>query len=630
LSGTNTTEGSSSFDHEAFLHSVTEQAGVYRMYNHEQTVIYVGKAKQLKQRLASYFRQDVDSVKTRALVKQICAIDVTVTHTEGEALILENNYIKKYQPKYNILLRDDKSYPYLLITDHKHPKLGLHRGGKRIKGDYFGPYPSVGAVWESLRLMQKIFPIRQCEDSYYRARTRPCLQHQLGRCLAPCVEETSNTDYEEQVALAKLFLKGKSSMVIEQLVTRMEFASSQLNFELAAKCRDQITTLRKVQQQQYVSGVAAEMDVIGLYRIKSQACVHLLMIRDHKILGSKSYFPVVPSETSDEEIIQAFIGQHYLGSALGEGVSEGNIPKEIVVMHTFEQVNELASLLSNQAEHDVKISTKSRSERRQYLKLATTNAQTALVTRNSHKESMQARFVALNDVFELSNGINRIECFDISHTMGQQTIASNVVFNQEGPVKSDYRRYNVHGITPGDDYAAMAFALNKRYGKLKAKDTESLKKLPDIVFIDGGKGQLAKAEDFFAELTSKQNLDRVPLLVGVAKGESRKPGLETLILAGSHQLISLPETSPALHLVQHIRDESHRFAITGHRAKRQKVSKKSILENIEGVGAKKRQALLTFLGGMQEVKNADLTELENVPGISKMLAKNIYDVLHDK
>ncbi len=630
MSGTNNTEQPSNFDHEAFLNSVTEQAGVYRMYNHEQTVIYVGKAKQLKKRLASYFRQDVGSVKTRALVKQICAIDVTVTHTEGEALILENNYIKKYQPKYNILLRDDKSYPYLLITDHKHPKLGLHRGGKRIKGDYFGPYPSVGAVWESLRLMQKIFPIRQCEDSYYRARSRPCLQHQLGRCLAPCVDNISLEDYQQQVSLAKLFLKGKSSMVIEQLVARMERASSQLEFELAAKFRDQITTLRKVQQQQYVSGIAAEMDVIGLYRMKSQACIHLLMIRDHKILGSKSYFPVVPSETSDEEIIQAFIGQHYLGSGLGAGVSEGNIPKEIVALHTFEQISELASLLSKQAEHDVKISTKSRSERRQYLKLATTNAQTALVTRNSHKESMQARFVALNEVFELSNGINRIECFDISHTMGQQTIASNVVFNQEGPMKSDYRRYNVYGITPGDDYAAMAFALNKRYGKLKAQDTEALKKLPDIVFIDGGKGQLAKAEDFFAELTAKQGLDRIPLLVGVAKGESRKPGLETLILAGSHQLISLPATSPALHLVQHIRDESHRFAITGHRAKRQKVSKKSVLENIEGIGAKKRQALLTFLGGMQEVKNADLAELEKVPGISKTLAKNIYDVLHDK
>jgi len=618
------------FDSEAFLNSVTEQAGVYRMYNLEQTVIYVGKAKQLKKRLASYFRDDVGSVKTKALVKQICAIDVTVTHTEGEALILENNYIKKYQPKYNILLRDDKSYPYLLITAHEHPKLGLHRGGKRVKGDYFGPYPSVGAVWESLRLMQKIFPIRQCEDSYYRARSRPCLQHQLGRCLAPCVDKVSKTDYQQQVDLAKLFLKGKSSMVIEQLVSKMEYASTQLDFEQAAKFRDQITTLRKVQQQQHVSGIAAEMDVIGLYRIKSQACIHLLCIRDHKILGSKSYFPVVPTETSDEEIIQAFIGQHYLGTELASGNNEGNIPKEIVTAYDFEQVAELASLLSKQAEFDVKISTKSRSERRQYLKLAATNAQTALVSRNSHKESMQARFAALNEVFELANGISRIECFDISHTMGQQTIASNVVFNQEGPLKSDYRRYNVYGITPGDDYAAMAFALNKRYGKLKVTDSESLKKLPDIVFIDGGKGQLAKAEDFFAELTTKQGLDRIPLLVGVAKGESRKPGLETLILAGSHQLISLPSTSPALHLVQHIRDESHRFAIAGHRAKRQKVSKKSVLESIEGVGAKKRQALLTHLGGLQEVNKADIAELEKVPGISKQLAKNIYEALRHK
>ncbi len=627
-------EKSSKFDSEAFLTSVTEQAGVYRMYNHEQTVIYVGKAKQLKKRLASYFRKDITSakgsVKTQVLVKQICAIDVTVTHTEGEALILENNYIKKYQPKYNILLRDDKSYPYLLITEHKHPKLSLHRGGKRIKGEYFGPYPSVGAVWESLRLMQKIFPIRQCKDSYYRARSRPCLQYQLGRCLAPCVDKISVDDYQQQVALAKLFLKGKSSMVIEQLVNRMEQASTQLNFEQAAKYRDQITTLRKVQQQQHVSGIAAEMDVIGFFRLKNQVCVYLLCIRDHKILGSKSYFPVVPSETNDEDIIQAFIGQHYLGNSLSEGVNDGNIPKEIVAPFVFEQVSELAALLSKQAEREVKISTKSRAERKQYLKLAATNAQTALITRNSHKESMQARFVALNEVFELSNEIKRIECFDISHTMGQQTIASNVVFNQEGPVKSDYRRYNVHGITPGDDYAAMAFALNKRYGKLKSTDSESLKKLPDIVFIDGGKGQLAKAEDFFAELNAKQGLEQTPLLVGVAKGESRKPGLETLILGGSHQLISLPATSAALHLVQHIRDESHRFAISGHRAKRQKVSKKSILETIEGIGAKKRQSLLTFMGGIQEVKKADLAELEKVPGISKLLAKNIYDALHDK
>ena len=620
-----TIEQTPSFDSEAFLKSVTEKPGVYRMYNHEQTVIYVGKAKQLKKRLSSYFRKDLGSVKTKVLVSQICAIDVTVTHTEGEALILENNYIKKYQPKYNILLRDDKSYPYLLITDHKHPKLGLHRGGKRIKGDYFGPYPTVGAVWESLRLMQKIFPIRQCEDSYYRARSRPCLQYQLGRCLAPCVDKVSIDEYQQQVALAKLFLKGKSSTVIEQLVNRMEQASTSLDFEQAAKYRDQITTLRKVQQQQYVSGIAAEMDVLGLYRFKSQACVHLLCIRDHKILGSKSYFPVLPAQASDNDIFEAFIAQHYLTEEpLNNG--QGNIPKEVVISQPLEQITTLTELLTKQAEHEVKISTNVRAERAQYLKLANTNAQTALVTRNSHKESMQARFVALNEVFELSNGINRIECFDISHTMGQQTVASNVVFNQEGPLKSDYRRYNVHGITPGDDYAAMAFALNKRYGKIKADDVESLKKMPDIIFIDGGKGQLAKAEDFFNEL----NLEKTPLLVGVAKGESRKPGLETLILAGSHQLISLPATSPALHLVQHIRDESHRFAITGHRAKRQKASKKSVLESIEGVGAKKRQALLTFLGGMQEVKNAELADLEKVPGISKILARNIYDALHDK
>ena len=604
------------FDHKAFLAAVSEQAGVYRMYDITQTVIYVGKAKQLKKRLASYFRKDVGSNKTRALVKQISAIDVTVTHTEGEALILENNYIKKYQPKYNILLRDDKSYPYLLITDHKHPKLGLHRGGKKVKGDYFGPYPTVGAVWESLRLMQKLFPLRQCEDSYYRARSRPCLQYQLGRCSAPCVDKISPEDYQKQVQLAKLFLKGKSSKVIEHLVENMENASKTLHFELAAKYRDQISTLRKVQQQQFVSGSAAEMDVIGLHRHKSQACIHLLFIRDHKILGSKSYFPTVPVDTSDAEIIAAFISQHYIGNDLNLGA----VPKEIIIPEAIESQEDIIRVIIEQAEHDVKMSHNVRTERAQYLKLACTNAATALMTRNSHKESMQARFSALNEVFELPNGISRIECFDISHTMGQQTVASNVVFNQEGPLKSDYRRYNVHGITPGDDYAAMAFALDKRYSKVTSEE-----KMPDIIFIDGGKGQLAKAEDFFA------GVDKVktPLLVGVAKGESRKPGLETLILAGSHQLISLPATSPALHLVQHIRDESHRFAITGHRAKRQKVSKKSTLESIPGIGAKKRQALLQYLGGLQEVLKADRATLEKVPGVSKVLAENIYDALHD-
>jgi len=607
------------FDHKAFLAVVSEQAGVYRMYNNEQVVIYVGKAKNLKKRLASYFRKDVGSVKTKVLVKQICAIDVTVTHTEGEALILENNYIKKYQPKYNILLRDDKSYPYLLITAHKHPKLGLHRGGKRIKGDYFGPYPTVGAVWESLRLMQKIFPLRQCDDSYYRARSRPCLQFQLGRCSAPCVDKISVEDYQQQVSLAKLFLKGKSSVVIEQLVNNMEIASKQLHFEMAAKYRDQITTLRKVQQQQYVSGVASELDVVGLSRFKSQVAVHLLFIRDHKILGSKSYFPAVPADSTDSDVISAFITQHYLG----EAVQQTNMPKEIIVSEEINSQIEIAELLSKQAEFEVKISSRVKTERAKYLKLAQTNAENALVSRNSHKESMLARFTALNELFEVANGIHRIECFDISHTMGQQTVASNVVFNQEGPLKTDYRRYNVFGITPGDDYAAMDFALNKRYGKVTVEAI-----MPDIVFIDGGKGQLGRAEDFFAQLEQKTKIPP-PLLIGVAKGEGRKPGLETLIVAGSHHLINLPSNSPALHLVQHIRDESHRFAITGHRAKRQKHSKKSSLEEIPGIGSKKRQALLKYLGGLQEVMKADIDSLANVPGIGNSLAKIIYDALHD-
>ncbi|QDP01378.1 excinuclease ABC subunit UvrC [Thalassotalea sp. PS06] len=604
------------FDYKAFLKVTTEQSGVYRMYDSQSTVIYVGKAKNLKKRLSSYFRKDVGSTKTRALVAQIRAIDVTVTHTEGEALILENNYIKKYQPKYNILLRDDKSYPYILITDHRHPKLGAHRGGKKIKGDYFGPFPSAGAVWESLRLMQRLFPIRQCEDSYYRARSRPCLQYQLKRCSAPCVGKVSDDEYTEQVKLAKLFLRGKNDQVIENLVSKMEVASENLHFEQAASYRDQIATLRKVQQQQFVSGMTAELDVLGFYRLKNQACIHQLFIRDQKILGSKSYFPSIPAETEDADIIEAFITQSYLG----QGVEQANIAREIVLPMAFDGKQQLQSLLSQQVGHEVKLLSNVRTERKKYLALASTNAETALRVKNSHKESMQARFDQLNKLFDLPTPIERIECFDISHTMGQQTIASCVVFNTEGPLKSDYRRYNVVGITPGDDYAAMSFALNKRYGKLTAED-----KYPDIVFIDGGKGQLGRAEQFFNDL----DLSKTPLLVGVAKGESRKPGLETLIMAGSHQLISLEPTSSALHLVQHIRDESHRFAIAGHRAKRAKVSKKSSLEDIPGIGPKRRQAMLKYLGGLQEVKKASVEELAKVPGVSLELAKNIFASLHD-
>lgn len=603
------------FDHQAFLASVTQQPGVYRMYDAKDTVIYVGKAKALKKRLSSYFRRNIESPKTRALVKQIAAIDVTVTNNEAEALLLEDNYIKKYQPKYNILLRDDKTYPYILLTAHKHPRLTSHRGSKKMKGEYFGPYTTVGAVWESLRLMQKLFPIRQCEDSYYRARTRPCLQFQLGRCSAPCVDNISEQEYGEQVDFAKLFLRGKNSTVIEGLVERMDDASNQLAFEKAAKYRDQIATLRAVQKQQYISGFASELDVIGLYRIKNQACVHLLFVRENKILGSKSYFPSLPEQSSDSDILHAFISQYYLSSL----DNQRPLPKEIVLGQHHESLETLIQFLAKQASQQIKLSTSLKQERSRYLKLANTNAENAMHTRNSHKESVQARFAALNELFELNKTISKLECFDISHTMGQQTVASCVVFDENGPLNSAYRRYNVHGITPGDDYAAMDFALNKRYSKVT--DAELF---PDVVFIDGGKGQLARAEAFFNE----HPLNEIPLLVGVAKGESRKPGLETLILAGSHQLINLPNNSPALHLVQHIRDESHRFAITGHRAKRQKHAKTSVLESIPGIGAKKRQALLKYLGGLQEVVKADVDTLIKVPGINKALAQLIYDHVH--
>lgn len=604
------------FDHHAFLKSVTHQSGVYRMYNKSQEVIYVGKAKDLKKRLASYFRKDLPNNKTRSLVSHIFFIDVTVTHSETEALLLENNYIKKYLPKYNILLRDDKSYPYLLITDHKHPKLGSHRGAKRIKGEYFGPYTTVGAVWESLRLMQKLFPLRQCEDSYYRARSRPCLQYQLGRCSAPCVGKISDEDYTEQVKLAKLFLRGKSNLVIDTLVEKMDQASMSLAFEQAANYRDQIKTLRKVQQQQYVSGFASELDVIGVYQFKQQVCLHMLYIREGKVLGSKSFFPKIPEDTTISELLASFISQHYLNS----DVANRHIPKEIVLPEMPDGSDGLIRMFKSLTDKDIKLSVNVKTERAQYLKLAATNAENALLTKNSEKESIAKRFTALNEVFELPNGIQTMECFDISHTMGQQTVASCVVFDTNGPLKSAYRRYNVHGITPGDDYAAMSFALNKRYGKVTSDS-----QLPSIVFIDGGKGQLARAEDFFNQL----NHPTPPLLVGIAKGESRKPGLETLILAGSHQLINLPAHSPALHLIQHIRDESHRFAIAGHRAKRQKQAKSSTLESIPGIGQKKRQALLKYLGGLQEVKKADVDGLCKVPGISVALAQTIYDALHD-
>ncbi len=602
-----------SFDSALFLKSVPHKPGVYRMLNSQDVVIYVGKAKDLKKRLASYFRSNLDSTKTRALVSQIRHIEFTVTNTETEALILENNLIKQFMPKYNVLLRDDKSYPYILISDHKHPRITSHRGPKKIPGQYFGPYPSAGAVWESLKLLQKIIPIRQCEDGFYRARTRPCLQYQLKLCSAPCVGKISDSDYQEQVRHAQLFLQGKNQLLIDDLVATMENASQQLDFEKAAQLRDQIIALRKVQEQQSVSGNHEEMDVIGFKVEHGIAAAHVLFVRDQKILGSKTYFPKVPANTELAEIFPAFLLQFYLNEISGQ-----IIPKQVIVVEDHQDLASISAAVSVSAGFKVSFDVALRGEKARYLNLAQKNAETAVASRLSTAEHMRKRYFDLKSLLGIEQ-IQRMECFDISHTMGSQTMASCVVFNGEGPDKAEYRRFHVEGVTPGDDYAAMLFALNKRYGKLTDVD-----RVPDIVLIDGGAGQLNQAISFFEHWP----LAKKPLLLGVAKGTSRKPGLETLLINTAEHAINLPADNAALHLIQQIRDEAHRFAITGHRQQRGKKLLQSPLENISGIGEKRRQALLQYLGGLQGVLKASVTELASVPGISKAQAELIYQACH--
>jgi len=603
----------SAFDSAAFLKNLTSQPGVYRMYNSQEEVIYVGKAKNLKKRVSSYFRSNLDNAKTRSLVSQIANMDVTVVNSETEAFLLENNFIKKYKPRYNVVMRDDKSYPFIFLSDHEHPRLSFHRGPQKKKGEYFGPYPSAWSVRESLRSMQRIFPVRQCEDSYYRARSRPCLQYQMQRCSAPCVEGyVSDEEYKEQVNFARLFLKGKNQQVIGGLVEKMEAASEALNFEAAARYRDQINALRKVQERQWVAGTQDEMDVFGFAFKGNMACIQVMFIREGQLLGSKAYFPKVPNTADEQEVFESFFLQFYLA---GNKV----IPKQIVLGNTLTDEDAIADVLASEAGHKVQFFKGAREEKRKYLQLAQSNAQTALDAQYSQQKSVFARYLDLEAALEVDTPIQRMECFDISHTSGQQTVASCVVFNREGPHKSDYRRYNIEGITPGDDYAAMAQALKRRY-----KSVKEVQKIPDLLLIDGGKGQLAQAKAFFEDWPH----DKKPMLLGVAKGTTRKPGLETLILAGSHQVLPMDSHSPGLHLIQHIRDESHRFAITGHRNRRQKVKTTSSLESIPGIGAKRRQTLLKFMGGLQGLKKASKDEISNVPGISPELAETIYDHLH--
>ncbi|MCR5537461.1 MAG: excinuclease ABC subunit UvrC [Succinivibrio sp.] len=605
------------FDYKEFLKTVPNRPGSYRMYGDENTVIYVGKAKDLKKRLSQYFLREVN-LKTRALVEHIHHIEFTVTFSETEALILENNLIKQYQPHYNILLRDDKSYPYILLSRHRHPGLYYHRGAKKAGGEYFGPLPDASAVKESLKLLQKLFPIRQCSDTVYAHRSRPCLMAQIGKCLAPCVpmSEEAERYYQEQVELVRLFLKGQNQTLLNNLSERMESLSSQLKFEEAAKVRDQLLALRHVQEAQAVDAeVDSDLDVIASHTEQGVACVHVLFIRKGRILGTRSYFPKLSGLDFEQELLETFLEQFYLSEQRSDF-----LPREILLEHEL-PTQALSEAIFRQFGQKIRFASDLRGHRARFMRLAAANAEASLKSRLIAEQHARVRIEALEQLLK-REGIEHLECFDISHTQGELTVASCVSFNREGPDSSRYRRFNIEGITPGDDFAAMHQVLTRRY-----RDPDSAE-LPEVIFIDGGKGQLKQAEEVLGALFA-EHPDREPLLVGVAKGEGRKEGLETLIIGYTHEELHLDLSSPALQLVLHIRDEAHRFAITGHRQRRQKARVTSTLEGLPGVGPKRRQALLKHLGGMQEVKRAGLDDLKKVPGISAELAERIYDALHD-
>ncbi len=599
------------FDGKAFVRTLTSSPGVYRYFDMAGELLYVGKASNLKKRVGSYFLKPRLEPRIAAMIAQIARCETTVTRTEGEALLLESQLIKSLKPRYNIMLRDDKSYPYLyLSTADEFPRLALHRGAKNQPGRYFGPYPSVHAVRESLGLLQKLFKIRTCEDSYFRNRTRPCLLHQIGRCSAPCVALIDKAEYARDVRHVEMFLDGRSSTVLDELGSEMEQASRALQFERAAKLRDQIAALRQLQAQHHVHGASADMDVIACRIESGLACVSVLFFRDGISLGTRDYFPRLPLDAEPADVLAQFIAQYYL---------ERPVPRELILGETLADAAILAEMLATQAGHAVEIKSRVRSERAQFLQMAERNAQAALTQRLASRQTLGTRFEDLRKLLELPEPPKRIECFDISHTRGELTVASCVVFGPEGPEKSHYRRFNIDGITPGDDYAAMHQALTRRFRKVA--DGEGAK--PDVLLIDGGRGQVAQALEVLAGL----GVAGIHV-VGVAKGPARRAGEETLILVDQGREVHPGPTSPALHLVAAVRDESHRFAISGHRKRREKARERSVLEDVPGIGARRRSALLKAFGGLAGVEAAGVEELMRVKGIDRGLAERIYDALH--
>ena len=604
------------FDAKAYIKTLTTRPGVYRMYDAGANILYVGKAKNLKNRVSSYFRSSALDSKTLALVGRIADLETTVTASETEALLLEQSLIKEYRPPYNIVFRDDKSYPYIyLSSEDSYPRLAFHRGAHKKKGRYFGPFPSAHSVRDSLNILQKVFQVRQCEDTFFKNRTRPCLQYQIKRCSGPCCDLVSPEDYADDVEHAIMFLEGRNKAIMDDYANKMEQASADLNFERAAQYRDQISHLRKIQEQQYVVGDQGDIDVIAAVANPSGVCVLVMFIRGGRLLGNKTYFPKTRLDETESDVLDAFLPQFYFSETRGS-----EIPSEIIISAPVDNRTILSEALSEKAGRKVHLSDSVRSRRKRWLNLAKTNAEQSLGSPRASRNNLRQRYQFLQDALSLEEMPMRLECFDVSHSSGEATVASCVVFDQNGPLKSDYRRFNIEGITPGDDYAAMSQALKRRYTRLKKGEGQ----LPDILFIDGGRGQLNSAQKILEEL----QVEGV-MLVGVAKGPTRKAGLESLIVSGGAEL-DLPPDNPALHLIQHIRDESHRFAITAHRNRRGKKRTESLLEGIDGVGPKRRRALLRHFGSASQVRSASSQELAKVDGISQALAEQIYASMHNQ
>lgn len=600
------------FDAKEFCLNLPSQPGVYRMMNAAGDVIYVGKAIDLKKRVSSYFQKRGLAPRTQLMVSQITGIETTVTRSEAEALLLENNLIKRLGPRYNILFRDDKSYPYIILSGHDFPRLGFYRGILDKEHQYFGPFPNVGIVRESIQLLQKVFRLRTCEDSVFSNRSRPCLLYQIKRCSGPCVNHISQQDYREDVKNAELFLHGKQTEVVESISEKMQHAANQLKYEQAALFRDQIQALRRIREKQFVdSGKALDADVVACAVLNDgsgKICVNLAMIRGGRHLGDKSFFPQNAAGYDPSAVVEAFLAQHYLNRST---------PPLIIIGEKIHR-EALQALLTEQSGHKTVINQHPIGERRVWLEMALENAQLALKQMLSRQASQEERIQALQQALDIT-GLSRIECFDISHTQGEATVASCVVYDNFSMRNSEYRRYNISGITPGDDYAAMRDALSRRY--LKVAEGEG--KLPDLILIDGGKGQVSTALDALTELGLND-----AYLLGVAKGEGRKPGLEQLVFPNKKKSLQLPRDHAGLHLIQQIRDEAHRFAIQGHRNRRGKARTSSSLEVIGGIGVKRRQSLLERFGGLKGVLTASIEELQQTEGVSRALAEKIYKELH--